>query len=225
MRSIFACILIIAGSSAFSQSYEMRNLSDLNDQYVLQKSRDSEYNSVEGTPYLDKEFVKGEIVVDDTMRYLDIPLRYNIYNDKIEFKDESGQVLEVGIDAPACIYKFGPHRFVSTEYIDRGKEKQGILEVLVEGHVQLFKQYIVDFKQATETKGYEDAKPNRFVRQGDEYFLAIDEGKPEFIRNSKALLEKLKPLYPDIEEYKKSQKLKLRSENDFIRLIQYCNEQ
>lgn len=225
MRLIFVIIIVtIAGSSVFSQTYAMRNLTDLSDQYTTEMGkRNLEFADIEGSPYLDEAFVPGEIVINDTIHYTEIPVRYNIYNDRIEFQTSAGQILEIDISGQKTNYKFDTHFFIATDYIDRGKEKKGILEVLVDGRVQLYKQYIIDFKKATETKGYEDAKPNRLVRQDDEYLLAIDQGKPETFRNSKDLMEKLSLINPGIEQYKKSQKLKLRLEQDLIKLIQYCN--
>lgn len=226
MKLILTLLIIsIAGSSGFSQSSVMRSLSDLSDQYTLSKARGIlEYSDVEGSPYLNEAFVPGEVVINDTMVYSKIPVRYNIYNDRIEFQTSAGQILEIDILEQKTSYKIGSQFFISTDYIDRGEEEKGILEFLVDGKIQLYKQYIVDFKQATETKGYEDAKPNRFVRQDDEFLLVIDQGKPETFRNSKELMEKLTLINPGIEQYKKSQKLKLRSEEDLIRLIRYCND-
>ena len=228
MRLLFIFIFIIAVEAAgISQSTIMRSITDLSDQYnTVNYDRNLMMGdaNVEGSPYLAEGFIKGEVVLADSISYYDIPLRYNIYNDRIEFQTKEEQVLEIDIRSQSCSAEFGPHHFISADYIERGKEKFGFLELLEEGHISLYKKYIVTFKEATETKGFQDAQPNRFVRQSDEYLLAIDQGMPETFR-SKALLEILMPLCPDIETYKKSEKLKLRQEEDLIRLISYCNNE
>jgi hypothetical protein len=109
-------------------------------------------------------------------------------------------------------------------YSDRGEDKRGILELLVDGNVGLYRQYIVHFKEATKTAGYQEAQPNRFVRQSDEYLLSIGDSMPETIRKSKLLMEDLKKIKPDIEDYAKEQKLKIKSEEGLTKLIQYCNQ-
>lgn len=219
-------LMIIAVSPGVSQTSEIRNLNDLSDQYTIEKSKRNfmmEHAEVEGTPYLNEAFVPGEVVINDSIIYSEIPMRYNIYNDRIEFQNNERQILEVDITEQFWRFSFGPHEFMTVDYVDRGTERRGILELLVNGHIQLYKQYLVHFKNATKEIGYQEAQPNRFIRQEDEYLIAIKQGKPETFRNSKELMEKLTLINPDIEQYKKSQKLKLRSENDLIMLIQYCN--
>lgn len=227
MRLLLTVLLLIAGIAGYSQSYAMRSLTDLSDQYTTinsGKNFDRESADIEGSPYLNEDFVSGEVILNDSIYYTGIPLRYNMYSDRIEFKNNAGQVLEVDLTAYSAVFNFGQYHFISTEYLERGKPKLGILEVLSEGRVQLYKQYDVHFKPATEVKGYQDAQPNRFVRQNDEYLYAIDRGKPASIRNTKALMEILTPFYPEIEEFKKSEKLKLKKEADLIRLIEFCNK-
>lgn len=229
MRSIFLfMLLILAGIQVFPQSYIMRNVTDLSDQYSLEKiNRDPTlaYADVEGSPYLNEEFENGKIVIDDSLIYQDIPVRYNIYSDRIEFQSKLGQVMELEIPELSLQVTYGFHRFIYTDFLDRGKEVEGMLEILAEGNVGLFKQYRVTFKEATKPRGYEDAKPNRFVRQADEYLLSVGNGVPETFRNSKAIMEKLETIRPEINEYRKRHKLKLRSEQDLIALVRYCNEE
>ena len=39
-----------------------------------------------GSPYLNKEFILGNIITKTRIQYVDVPLRYNIYNDDMEFE-------------------------------------------------------------------------------------------------------------------------------------------
>ena len=46
-------------------------------------------NDIEGSPYLDSEYQSGTVTIDDGTVYKGIPLRYNCYNDVLEFEKDN----------------------------------------------------------------------------------------------------------------------------------------
>lgn len=219
-------VLLVSGFQGISQTSVIGSISELSDQYRVERSKGSItdlYSDIEGSPFLNEEFIRGEIVMNDTLLYREVPLRYNIYTDVMEFQNASGQVLELVIPEGSCIFKLGGSVFSILDYYGLDNEKRGILELLADGHLKLYKQYLVDFKPATKAIGYQDAQPNRFVRQEDEYLLATGEGRPEVFRNAKGLMEKLEQICPDIGRYSKDHKLKPGREGDLVRIIRECN--
>ena len=46
-------------------------------------------SDIEGSPYLNEEFEIGEVLYGEKYKLNQIPLRYNIYNDDIEYKVEN----------------------------------------------------------------------------------------------------------------------------------------
>ena len=225
-KIIFLLLFCFAfGLLGFSQAAAFSTLRGLSDQFTFEKSKMNALDdiNIEGSPYLNKEFILGEIVADDSIRFEKIPLRYNIYSDKIEFKDDKEQILELDMSRQTYNFKLGNLWFAPLDYLDNGNKKNGILEVMVEGNIRLYKKYLVDFKPATKAAGYQDAKPDRFIRMDDEYLIAAGSDMPETVRISKKLFERLKQFKPDIEQYAKSKGLKIKSESGLIQLIQYCN--
>ncbi len=228
MRTIVVFIIILfLGSPGAAQTTIITNISELSNEYTHERSqnnfmRDAKF---EGSPFLNDQFIPGEIVANDTLLFRDVPLRYNIYTDRFEFLNEDEQVLEIGIMDNSFRYRLLNQHFLTLNYSDRGKETRGLLELLVDGNVRLYKQYIVHFKEATAPAGYQEAQPNRFIRQKEEYLLALANEMPETIKNPKDLVERLKAIDPGIEKYRKDQELNLRSEQDLIRIIQYCNKE
>ena len=220
-------ILLVSCTVCFSQSFIIRDLSTLSDRlsYKNNNNEDTYSQNIDGSPYLTKDFIQGEVILNDSFLYKYVPLRYNIYNDKIEFKNNKEQVLEIDNSKQNGKFKFDDHLFIYHKYQCEGQIKQGILEQLVDGKVQLYKKYIIKFEPATKAAGYQDAKPNRFIRFDDEYLIAIGEDIPEFInKNKKILFGKLNQFKPDIGQYAKKEKLNPKSEKDLIHLIEYCNE-
>jgi hypothetical protein len=57
----------------------------------VNKNNQLEFNQpdIEGTPYLNEEFIDGAIYYDGKYRIPSIPLRVNLYNDAMEYKDKN----------------------------------------------------------------------------------------------------------------------------------------
>jgi len=228
MKPVWIFFLLLSFSyPALSQvSQTTIDLDNLSDKISYEESKTNTLDGiyVKGTPYLNKEFTPGEVVIDDSITYHNIPLRYNIYTDKIQFLNAQKQIRVLDNSQQTYRFEFGNHTFTIRDYLgDQGKVKHGVLEVLANGHIQLYKKYQVDFEQATKAIGYKDAEPNRFVRQDDEFLIAVGKAVPQKIRPNKKLLKKLARVKPNVEQYAKSHKLKPKSEQDLIQLIQYCN--
>lgn len=227
MKSIFLLLFIALAFTITGQTYEIKDLNDLSAQFKLGGTDisldDTSQQKYEGSPFFNKDFITGEVVINDSIRYQNIPLRYNIYSDKIQFKNNQGRILEFNTASYRYLFTIENHRFINKEYIRYKTKETGILEILAEGKIKLYKKYSVDFLPATKEAGFKAAEPNRFNPLSDKYFITIDDNIPEGVNLSKSLLNQLKEFKPDVEEYAKSQKIKLRSEQDLIRLIEYCN--
>ncbi|SFE06871.1 hypothetical protein [Thermophagus xiamenensis] len=215
------------GQLGFSQAYQINDLTSLYDQFMFEKTNmndiDSRYMQIEGTPYLYDEFIKGEVILNDTVQLKDIPLRYDIYRDRIQFISKKNLILEVN---PSTVLsaKIDEHKFIISNYLDDSEEKRGVLELLVDGKVRLYRKYQVAFMKATKVIGYKDPAPDRFERKDDIFLIAIGPGYPEVIIGKKEFFEKLKTIKPDIEQYAKRHKLKARYGKGMVKLVEVCNE-
>ena len=168
--------------------------------------------------------MSGEVVVNDSLRFKNIPMRYNMYSDKMEFKNENQQTLEMDNTRLGWQFYLGNKKMANLQYLVKGKNVSGVLEWMVEGRIRLYKKYSVEFKPATKAAGYQDPEPDRFCRLDDHYLIAIDGALPDFCRSSKEVVEKLRSVKPDIDRYVKEQKLKLKTDEGLIMLVEYCNQ-
>lgn len=178
---------------------------------------------IDGSPYLVERFIEGEVIINDSFLIVNVPLRYNTYTDKMEYLDGQKRVLEVNTSGQKFTFKFDYRHFNIVEYINRSDKEHGFLELLVDGEIQLYRKYSVKLEEATKATGYQNSKPNRFVRQNDIFLVAIKDAAPVAVYGKKDLLLKLKQVNPDIELYLKSRELRIRSEKSVIELIEYCN--
>jgi hypothetical protein len=227
MKSLF--LIVITSTfffTAVSQTYIISDLSTLSDQYTLHKSGKSGFvaPNIDGTPYLMDEFSEGEVTINDSIRIEKVPLRYNIYNDKIEFQNENEQILEIGNESRSYQFDFKNLSFQNLNYLVDGETQLGILELMVDGNVKLYKKYNLELEPAQKAIGFQDATPDRFVRKEDQYLISIGQQLPYVFSNPKKLLPELQKIKQSINSFVKTEKIRLRSEKDLIELIEYCNE-
>lgn len=227
MKFLFLIVIISTFYfTAVSQTYIISDLSSLSDQYSLKKSGKSVFvaPNIDGSPYLMDEFTEGEVIINDSIRIENVPLRYNIYTDKIEFKKLGEQILEIGNESSAYKFDFDDFSFRNLNYLVDGKTKLGILELLVDGKVKLYKKYNLELAPAQKAIGFQDATPDRFVRKEVQYVISIGQEVPYVFGNTKKLLPELQKTKADINSFVKKEKLRLRSEMGLCKLIRYCNE-
>ena len=176
-----------------------------------------------GSPYLDKEFSDGSFVTVDNILYKNIPLRYNIYNEIFEFEKDN---------AP---FDLDPKRygrrvtcndmvFIYTDYTYNKNPKKGYLEILEKGNYSLFKRYKVRYDRPEPAGAYSDTKPGNFAKLQDEYFFqAGEEGEIRFIPKEGEFLDYCGEHAVDVKAYMKKNKLKIRKEDQLIKIMNYLN--
>ena len=76
-----------------------------------------EEKDIEGSPYLNKEFVEGTIYTNQKNQYNNIPIRYNIYTDELEYRTPDNQILTLA--TPQIVEKadFGDYSISNIFYL------------------------------------------------------------------------------------------------------------
>jgi hypothetical protein len=224
LSAFFACLCC----QGLAQNISVQDINSLRDDFRMEKNRSKTinpaYQSIQGSPYLKEGFTVGEIMLGDSILFEKIPMRYNIYTGKMEALNTDSVVIELDISNRAYIFHLGNSLFTVSNFTDNGQTWRGILELLADGEIKLYKRCQVVLKPATKASGYSPAEPDRFIRLDDKYLTAFGQEQPETFRNAKELMERLKTIKPDMEQYAKNRKLKLKSENGLIQLVQYCNQ-
>jgi hypothetical protein len=186
-------------------------------------NRSINYENIQGSPYLDEELIQGYVKfsLGDSNVYF---LRYNIYADEMEYLD--GSSLKI-ISNPSELdhVHVNKHSFYYTTYKFRNSFKEGYLEKLVDGTVELYLKYDVDFKKYEEAKSsYHEAKPERFETGQPTWYASVENGPIKNFEVNKSGLESIfQDDYAEVQKYIKSNKLKLRKEEDVIKLFEHYN--
>lgn len=209
-----------------SLSYDIREKMDF---YNSNKLISGEWKNVltedqiEGSPYLNKEFESGTVYTVQRQQYNEIPLRYNIYNDNLEFKTPDNEIM--ALSAPEIVEKalVGNTILTYSTYLVANKTKKGFFVVLEEGKASLYAKPAVAFQEATEPAAYKDAEPARFVKKADEYYIRIGSEQAVIISNKKDLIEAFPDNRDKIESFISKNKIKTNKPEGLKEAVKYYN--
>jgi hypothetical protein len=178
---------------------------------------------IEGSPYLDEEFKIGSIYTAQKLKYVEILLRYNIYNDNLEFKTPSGEIQALANTGVVEIAIIGNNQFVSLSYVEANKFKKGFLVVIEEGRASLYSKPIVAFKEAAQPAAYKQPEPAKFIRKSDEYYLRIATEPAVSIKSKKDLIDALPDNQKAIEDFINKNKIKIGKPEGLKEVVRYYN--
>ncbi|PKP35819.1 MAG: hypothetical protein CVU00_00645 [Bacteroidetes bacterium HGW-Bacteroidetes-17] len=176
-------------------------------------------SDIEGSPYLDKTFVKGSVITRDSLQYQNVPLRYNIYNDEFEFKvneekylviSEPSSILKISIEDAAFIYL-------------KKDNKYGYYQLLNDDKIKLLLRYNVKFRQANVSNGINQARPPKFNRGSDTYYIQIGYNEPQQIKNKKDIDLIFGSKDNTIKELIKKERIDIRKESDLLKFVKLLN--
>ena len=180
-------------------------------------------SNIKGSPYLDDEFNYGSIYTTDKKHFADVPLRYNIYNDDLEFKTPAGEIQALA--TPDIVEKaiFGSTQLVYSSYVQANKEKKGFFVVLEEGKASLYLKPGVIFREGTAPGAYKDPEPPKFVKKSDDYYIHFDNMPAQLIGNKKDLISAFPDNQDKIETFISKNKIKTSKPESLKELVQYYN--
>lgn len=231
MKSIFLILIFVLGlvNYSFGQitlDYSVQQTIDFykTNKYISDAgNRTLTENNISGSPYLNDEFVNGSIYTVQKLQYNDIPLRYNIYNDDLEFKTPEDVVQ--ALSTPEIVERavFGNTQMVYSPYLLAGKNRNGFFVVLEEGKLSLYAKPGIIYREATAAAAYKEAEPPKFVKKSDEYYLRFGTKQAEIIGNKKELIAAFPDNQDKIKSFISKNKIKTNKPESLKELVKYYN--
>jgi hypothetical protein len=216
-KIFLALILIVSSNLIFGQT-----INPFMDDYKFYESVHAEktidYQGIDGSPYLSKEFVEGEFRLKDT-NTVKLPIRYNIYSDAMEYKLIE-ETLAVG--NPKLLDKviLGESVFVYLPFIEKG----GYFEIFESGKCFLAQKRVIKYKEAEAAKPIEGvSKPARFITEADVFYLVLNQSNAVRISNMKSVVSGLQDQKPKIESFIDQEKIKNTKKENLIKIVKYYN--
>lgn len=230
MRTFFFTLIILLGfiGSSYGQitlDYNSQETIDFyrTNKFITGSGKTISENNIKGSPYLHDDFFYGSIYTVQKQHFADIPLRYNIYNDDLEFKTPEGNIQALA--TPEIVEKaiFGSTQLVYCPYVLNKKDKKGFFIVLEEGKVSLYAKPAVAFKEATTPGAYKEPEPPKFVKKSDEYYLRVGTNPAEIIGNKKELMAAFPDNQDQVKSYISKNKIKTNKPESLKELVKYYN--
>ena len=223
---VFFCLV----DFSYSQSmYEMYQLKEATDFFKTDKLQTSDWksslgeNDIDGSPYLMDEFVKGSIYTVTKQHIANILLRYNIYNDEIEYMLEEDKVQAMA--NPEIIERivFADCNIVYLSYSNLKKINKGFFILLKEGDASLYSKPEVKYKKASEPNAYNDGNPAKFIKNPDRFYIKVGKKQARLVGNKKDIVA----IFPDnkdkVKAFIKKNKTKTKNRESLLELVQYYN--
>lgn len=228
-------LFILSGILSFSQTNSIEgyfvNESFLvrtpNDFFNLQRGNGEAPSSiltedkVQGSPYLNKDFVLGDVIIDK-YKFAGVPLRYNIYNDDIEYQKDNN-ILAIANPQEVKRIFIGDLAFVYNAYLLSNEKAYGYFQLLNEGKANVLKKHEVSYQMPTAEQAYTPAAPPRFIDLPDKLFVKIGNNPAQKYTNTKKLLVIFGDKKAEMEKYLKKENLNIKKEEDLVKLILFYN--
>ena len=177
---------------------------------------------VEGTPFLNDNFVVGIVYAKDE-KYEGIPMRYNMYDDNIEFK-QNNQLLILDPQPRIRKVELDGHTFVVGDYELKGQPKQGYFLLLDSGQVTLMSKKVVSYREQQAPKGLDSGPtPAKYSNAPDVFYFKIGNGALMKVDNIKKMIAGFPDKQTELTEFAKKEKTSPKKEDELVKLVKYYN--
>lgn len=226
-RHLFTLMLFLFGINfSFSQDYQIREAVDL---FKTQQIRSGEWKNtlsetdIKGSPYLNNEFVNGTIFTTTKLKYVDVPLRYNIFNDELEFKNDNNQIRALATPEIVETVEFGDYKMVYIPYSNVKKIRNGFFLIEEKGNASLYSRLEVIFKKAEDPGAYVDARPPEFIKKPDSYYIRVGTAEAKKVGKKNDLPEIFPDHQNEISAFIKKNKIKTNRPEKLKELVRFYN--
>ncbi len=226
MKKVLLAILLLVNATAFGQTQLPTALGDVyysTDLYKVQ------YDSPEGSPYLNPEFSPAKI---NNIRETKL-VRFDAFEGRIEVMANSSQVIVLNPSQTFIISLLdgSDRKFETQAYIDeKGSKKNSFFELLAtqENFKLYFKEKIKLFK-AKKAQAYKAGEPAQFRRIKATYYITDFKNNSETLigvpQSKKSFAEFFPKHTKEIKDLIKKKKLKISKREDLVEIFEFYFEQ
>ncbi len=235
LRLLPIAFLFLYSASLFAQMSgaprEFESTSQVYDallKFINTKQKDPyeiDWNNVKGSPYLYEKYKVGTFFIGNKS-YGNVLMRLNTYSDEIELLPENGQETEALMKVANSKVTFENKTLkVYTFNDEEGYEQQGYFLVLSDQkNVSLLLRKKCKFSPNEKAPTANQANRAAKFTQYDRYYIVKEGNKPVLVSPKKKSVLKLFPeKAAEIKKYIKTEKLKLKKQDDFAKLITFIS--
>lgn len=202
---------------------------ELLDKLRLNKSIDGPeevlYSNMVGDPYLFKDFHQGKMTLNSGETY-QLDLRFDIYANQMHMKYKD-QVYAIIHQEKIASLIIGTEQFIYSNYLkstDSELSPESTYFILgTDGKCKLLIKKNIRIQDAELPKVLQDAKPARFIRTNDTYYLKMDNNPAVKINSKNDLLSVLSDHNENISQFINNNKIGTKKIEDLKKIITYYN--
>lgn len=199
-------------------------LRDINGNAIFLKT---EYTA-EGTPFFSDKYCNANIKVFNGKRYRDMPVKLNLLDNRVIYRAPNGNEMEAltqieSIVFDACDDKITRTVFRSGYPFAGQQTEKTYYQVLDSGNIQLLKYWKVNY---TDQKPYSSATIVRKFEVKPEYYAySPEKGMIKLEKGNETALNIFPEKKAKAMQFVTDQHLRLRKEDDLVKLFFYLNGQ
>lgn len=181
--------------------------------------RETNFAGVIGSPFENDEFLNGNVMLTNNDEYENVPIKYNIYNDELYFKNTKDEML-LSFVIPVKWFKLAGQTYLNGFPEIDNYTKNTFYGFVAGNKIKLlFKVY----KTIAESRPYNSPNVEKKFERYKDYYI-LKEGKMyRFKPSKKDLLNLYVSEGPKIEEYIKKEKINFKKEEDLVKIIDFIN--
>jgi hypothetical protein len=183
------------------------------------------YADIKGDPFLYKDFTEGKLILN-TGEIFKLDMRYDIYANQIQFKDNN-EIFELlnadrlsGIIIDTLVFRYC---YFLTSPGDESSAEPSFFIVKTDGKCSLLIRKNIRLQPAVLPQAYKEAQPAEFIHTSDMYYLKLQDKGAVRVSNKKELLNLLSDKKTEVEKFMNSKRLGVRNLDDLAKIVVYYN--
>lgn len=219
-----ALILILFFQTIAAQTfYDVEALYKQYESVKIQQGTAYTTTLVEGSPHDKSDFTSGSVVVQSNITYANVPLRFNIYTNEMEFQTEDGTTMYLAGPEVFEHIMVGDEKYVYAPYAAGNRMLRSYFKVLAEGEATLLSKQNIILKDAEPPAAYKEAQPARFMRMPDDFYIRKAPAEAFKVSNRKELLSVLSDKGKYMEDFIRKNRIRYNRPEDLVKLTEFYN--
>jgi len=185
----------------------------------------NENSNIKGSKYINETFISTKI---SSMPSQIFGVRYNVFSDEMEFQGIDNKIYALNKNDVTVVVTFtetNDSYYIFNYLDDNSIQKKGYFTKLNSKgkNLLLKKNRIVFFEEQASKTGYDDPKPAMYKTMKDRIYIKLGDNDAVLMPTKKSKLAK--QIFPDNEKevlkFIKSNKIKLKNEEDLNKLVEF----
>ena len=181
------------------------------------------YVDVAGSPYEQDEFINGTVMTRQGIKYVDIPLRYNVFADEMEFLTDDDNVMYLSPEATVEYITIADEKYIFVPFIRSNQRQRGYFRLLSEGKASLLLRQHIRYHAAEKAQPFRDPQPPRFTRSPDEYYVRIMGRDALRVSNRREMRTVFADKQTLMNDFARRNRISFRHPADLKALVEYYN--